>query len=128
MHQLESAEKSTDGSIRVLHPEAFLLTQWLEKGVFAALESRYLQSMIFAVFCKNPVTEDDTLLETYQFHVNYPTDDSHPLGLNGVPMTKETLKKQAVTFIRALVEFSSTLEALPDERWLTLKLTVSGGN
>lgn len=81
--------------------------------------------MIFAIFCKNKETNEDILLETYQFHVNYPINDNVPMGLNGVAMTKDTLKKQAVTFIRSLVEFSSTLEVLPDERWLTIKLTVS---
>lgn len=124
MHQLESAEKTDTGEIVVLHPEAFLLTQWLEKGVFDSLELGYLKSMTFAVFCKHPVTGEDRLLETYQFHVDYPTDSKASMGLNGTPMTKDTLKKQAVTFIRSLVEFSGTLDELPEERWLTLKLTV----
>lgn len=110
----------------------------MEKGVFSALESRYLKSLTFAVFCKHPETGKEMLLETYQFHVEYPkTDDGKgSILLNGAPLTKDTLKKQAVTFIRALVEFSATLDALPEDRWLTLKLTVrvagpltvSGGN
>ena len=102
------------------------MTQWLERGVFSALESKYLKSMTFAVYCKNPDGRgEDMLLETYQFQVNYPLDEKSPIGLNGVPMTRDNLKKQAVTFIRSLVEFSSTLDHLPDDRWLTLKLSVS---
>jgi len=124
VHQLESAEKTDKGDIVVLHPEAFLLTQWLEKGVFDSLELKYLKSMTFAVFCKSPTTGEDMLLETYQFHVDYPVDAKAPMILNNLPMTKDTLKKQAVTFIRSLVEFSGTLDELPEERWLTLKLTV----
>lgn len=80
--------------------------------------------MTFAIYSKNKETNEDMLLETYQFHIDYPTNEKIPMGLNGMPMTKDTLKKQAVTFIRSLVEFSSTLEILPDERWLTIKLTV----
>lgn len=34
------------------------------------------------------------------------------------------MKKQAVSFIRCLVEFTGTLDELPEDRWLTLKLTV----
>mmetsp|Transcript_17492 Transcript_17492/g.29320 ORF Transcript_17492/g.29320 Transcript_17492/m.29320 type:complete len:517 (-) Transcript_17492:166-1716(-) len=40
-----------------------------------------------------------------------------------MPMTKDTLKKQAVSFIRCLVEFSNTLEALPEERYLTMRVS-----
>ncbi len=68
-HQLESADRTNDGKIKILHPEAFLLTQWLELGVFDALETRYLKSMIFAVYCQNQITGKDQLLETYQFQV-----------------------------------------------------------
>jgi len=109
----------------VRHPEAFLLTQWLEKGVFEALELGYLKSMIFAVYCNDTVTKEDMLLETYQFQVELPKDGKSAIKVNGVPATRDSLKRQAVTFIRSLVEFSGTLESLPEDRWLTLKLAVS---
>eukprot|EP01036_Dinobryon_divergens_P054348 gene54348-72626_t len=120
VHQLECAEKTPDGEINIRYPEAFLLTQWLERGVFEALEKHYLKSLSFAVFVKHPKTGDETLLESYQFVVNYP--DGQSATLNGVPTTKDNLKKQAVTFIRCLVEFTNTLEELPEERWLSMKL------
>ena len=40
-------------------------------------------------------------------------------------MTRDNLKKQAVTFMRCLVEFAATLEELPTERWLTMRLKVT---
>ena len=36
--------------------------------------------------------------------------------------SKDSVKKQAAQFIRSLTEFSSTLDTLPSERWLTLQL------
>lgn len=93
--------------------------------MFEALELGYLKSMIFAVYCNDPKTKEDALLETYQFQVELPKDGKSVIKVNGVPATRDSLKRQAVTFIRALVEFSGTLESLPEDRWLTLKLVVS---
>jgi hypothetical protein len=89
--------------------------------VFDALEKKYLKSLTFAVYARMK-SQEDTLLETYQFIVEY--DSSGSALLNGVAMTRENLKKQAVTFIRCLVEFSGTLDVLPSERYLTMKLNV----
>ena len=108
--------------IVVRYKDAFLLSQWLERGVFEALEKKFLKSLTFAIYTKHPRTKKDFLLETYQFVVDYP-EGKNPT-LNGISMTRENLKKQAVTFIRCLVEFSSTLDELPEERWLTMKILV----
>lgn len=111
--------------IEVRNEEAFLLTQWLERGVFEAMEKGYLKSLSFGIFARDPRTNADTLLETYQFFVEYPASSNDPVMLNGQRVTREGLKQQAVIFLRSLIEFSATLEVLPQERWLTLKLTVS---
>ena len=79
--------------------------------------------MTFAVYATGKNGKEDMLLETYQFAVDYTPDKE--VKLNGMTMNRETLKKQAVTFIRCLIEFTSTLEELPDERFLSMKLTVS---
>jgi hypothetical protein len=102
--------------------DAFLLSQWLEKGVFDALEKAYLKSLTFAVYSKEKDQDDGILLETYQFLVEY--GDEKQIKLNGVTMNRENMKKQAVTFIRCLVEFTGTLDELPDDRYLTMKLAV----
>jgi meiosis-specific protein len=103
--------------------DAFLLSQWLEKGVFDALEKAYLKSLTFAVYAKEKEKDDGILLETYQFLVEY--GDEKQIKLNGVTMNRENMKKQAVTFIRCLVEFTGTLDELPDDRYLTMKLAVN---
>jgi meiosis-specific protein len=102
--------------------DAFLLSQWLEKGVFDALEKSFLKSLTFAVYAKSKIGGEDILLETYQFVVEY--SDDKQLKLNGVVMNRENMKKQAVTFIRCLVEFAGTLDELPADRHLTMKLAV----
>ncbi len=123
IHQLQAAKRDENGEIAVINSEAFLLTQWLEKGVFLALESEYLNSLTFAIFTKHPVTSEDLLLETYEFKVSYQADA--PAKINNVALvSRDTVKNQAAKFIRALTEFSGTLEVLPQERWITLQLKV----
>jgi hypothetical protein len=108
--------------VLVKHPDAFLLTQWLEQGVFDALAQKYLKTLTFAVYTTSNNSECDRLLETYTFAFDYP--EGKAPKVNGQAMNRDTMKLQAVAFIRALVEFSGTLDTLPTERWLTMKLTV----
>lgn len=124
IHQLQGAKRYDDGEVEVLHAEAFLLTQWLERGVFTALELEYLSAITFAIYTKHPkAKEEDLLFETYEFKVTYP-DSGAPM-LNEVSMiSKEAIKNQAAKFIRSLTEFAGTLDDLPNERWITLQLRV----
>ena len=125
IHQLQSAEYDEQGNLSVRNGDAFLLTQWLEKGVFAALTNEYLNTLTFSVFMKHPKTGKDLLLENYEFKITY-HNKSSPTTLNGVPLvSKEGIKTQASKFIRSLVEFTNTLDDLPAERWITLSLTVN---
>jgi hypothetical protein len=89
IYQLESAKINSDGNLEILNDGAFLLTQWLEKGVFQALENKYLKSMTFAI-----LDEEDNLSETYSFMIGYDKvgDNRLSLSLNGVVVTKENLK------------------------------------
>lgn len=99
-----------------------IIKRWLERGVFDALEQSFLKSMTFAVYATDKTGQEDILLETYQFCVEYTREKK--IKLNGLEMNRETLKKQAVTFIRCLIEFTSTLDELPEDRYLSMKLTV----
>jgi len=89
IYQLESARLGSDGQLTILNDDAFLLTQWLEKGVFDALQKRYLKSMTFAI-----LDEKDKLSETYTFQVGYTEDncENTSVTLNGCQITKDTLK------------------------------------
>ena len=69
------------------------------RGVFDALEQSYLKSLSFCIYKRNTapsslkkVTDDDILLECYNFGIQY-SDEA--LTMNGVPMTRDSLKKQA---------------------------------
>lgn len=89
IYQLESAKVDDDGKVIILNDDAFLLTQWLEKGVFDALQKKYLKSMTFAI-----LDENNNLSETYTFQVGYEeiNKEKVPSTLNGCQITKETLK------------------------------------
>lgn len=124
IHQLQGGHKDDSGTILVNNYEAFLLTQWLEKGVFSALESEYLSSLTFALYSKHPITKADILLETYEFKVSCPQNE--PAKINDVALlSKDSVKTQAALFIRSLTEFASTLDVVPSERWITLQLKVN---
>ena len=128
VHQLESVKLNEKGENEVVNTDAFLITQWLERGVFDALQKTFLKQMIFAIMIPRDekLAYDDnnsSLLETYTFNISYSDVNGKILpSLNGVPATKENLKKQAISFIRNLTSFIGSLELIPSERILTLKL------
>jgi hypothetical protein len=127
IHQLQGASKNlSTGEVVIYHPEAFLVTQWLEKGVFAALENEYLAAMTFAIFGKHPHTGCDRLLESYEFKISYEDEQrTCKFKINDIEIqSKETVKAQAAQFIRSLTEFVATLDTIPQERWITIQLKV----
>jgi hypothetical protein len=124
INQLQGARKESNGEVTVTHHEAFLVTQWLERGVFAAVEKEFLHSMTFAIFKKHPTQQTDLLLETYEFKISYRSANGGP-QLNDVNIgSKDAVKGQAAKLIRSLTEFTSTLDELPEERWITIELKV----
>lgn len=124
IRQLDCAHKDEDGQVHVRNGEAFQLTQWLERGVFQALENEYLHGLTFALCSKHPVTGEDMLLEKYDFKVTYIGDD-HRATINGASLdSKSELKAQAKKFLRSLIAFVETLDDLPQDRWITMMLKV----
>jgi hypothetical protein len=71
MMHLESAEIDNEGQILVRNLEAFRLTQWLERGVFDALDKEYLKSIKFAIQTKHPITDELITVEAYEFAISY---------------------------------------------------------
>lgn len=125
IHQLQGAQEESDGEISVTNENAFLLTQWLEQGVFEALQEQYLNTMTFSIYCAHPITGKDLLIENYEFKVSY-AEGEEPARINNVELTsKDAVKNQAIKFIRSLTQFTQTLDKLPADRWITLSLTVS---
>ena len=122
IHQLDSASQQPDGTIVVHNNEAFMLTQWLERGVFKALEEQFLHALTFAVCARHPLTGDDLVLEKYEFKLTYMSEGGGAT-LNGEKLdSKDDLKQQAKKFLRTLISFTSTLDTLPADRWLTMMI------
>jgi len=72
---------------------------------------------------QHPTTKQDLLLEAYEFKFSYL--DGKPLLINGVAVqSKDDIKTQAGKFIRNLVTFSSSLDDLPYENWITIEIKV----
>ena len=126
IYTLEPASESSTGEVIVKNQDAFNVTQWLEQGVFKALEDQYLEQLTFAIFSSHPVTGEDQLIETYDFKCTYPglSADGKVTKpkMNNQCLDKQALKTQANKFVRSLIEFSSTLEDVPEDRWITLEL------
>lgn len=126
IYTLEPASESGNKEILVKNQDAFNVTQWLERGVFRALEDQYLEQLTFAIFSSHPVTGADQLIETYDFKCTYPSLGSDGRvskpKMNNQSLDKSALKTQANKFVRSLIEFSSTLEEIPENRWITLEL------
>ena len=123
IHQLDSATQQPDGTIVVHNNEAFMLTQWLERGVFRALEEQFLHALTFAVCASHPHTGEDIVLEKYEFKLTYMSSDGKGPTFNGAPLdSKDDLKAQAKKFLRTLISFTSTLDTLPADRWLTMMI------
>lgn len=124
IHQLDSAVQNKDGELIIRNAEAFSLTQWLERGVFKALEQEFLSGLTFALCTKQPITGEDILLEKYEFRVNYAGEDKCA-SINGHNLdSKSDLKSQAKKFLRSLIAFVETLDDLPEDRWITMMLKV----
>ena len=124
IHQLDSAVQDENGQIKVRNGEAFQLTQWLERGVFQALEKEFLHGLTFALCSKHPITGEDILLEKYDFKISYSSNDKRA-SINGAPLdSKNDLKSQAKKFLRSLIAFVETLDDLPQDRWITMMLKV----
>lgn len=125
IHQLDSAVQDENGEIKVRNGEAFQLTQWLERGVFQALEKEFLHGLTFALCSKHPVSGEDILLEKYDFKITYSGDDKRA-SINGAALdSKNDLKSQAKKFLRSLIAFVETLDDLPQDRWITMMLKVN---
>lgn len=126
IHQMKSAVPDpVTKELIILNEDAFLLTQWLERGVFSALNKEYLRCMTFTIFTKHPIYSTDLPLESYEFKISYGRESSTYATINGAPLkNKDDLKSQASKFVRSLVEFTGTLQDLPDDRWITITLSV----
>ncbi|KAG9125602.1 DNA binding protein [Ceratobasidium sp. 392] len=125
--------------------EANQILDYLEKGIFDALEKQYLKSFVFAIYLDQK--DPKNLVEAYTFNVSY-----HEIGgtgirapvldleasmsrldvsqndtlvaavKNGRPPTLGDVKRGVRNLIRQIVATSQSLETLPDRRYATFKI------
>ena len=115
---------------RKSNPEVSALCDWMEQGVFDAIEKKYLKALVFSIFSEfnNPAS----LIESYTFKFTYPKDGTINMGLvakakgnkaKELPyMTREEIQQAWCTMIRTLIAISNTLPPLPTERHLAMRL------
>ncbi|PSC71156.1 homologous pairing [Micractinium conductrix] len=117
-------------------PESERLVQWVEGGVAHALERRYLRKVFFG-FSRDAGGKD--LLEEYVFSFSYDEEGNVYMAAGGsrggkefstkdpMPKTRgptlSAVKYQVCRLMRMLVELTQTLEQVPEERYLFIKLT-----
>ncbi|GMN49238.1 hypothetical protein TIFTF001_018396 [Ficus carica] len=127
-----------DMKIKKLMPmdaESRRLIDWMEKGVYDALQRKYLKTLLFCV-CK---AVDGPMIEEYAFSFNYSGSDSQEVSMN---INRSGSKKQGGTFkcssteeitpnqmrssackmVRTLVQLMRTLDKMPEERTILMKL------
>ncbi|OHT11335.1 HORMA domain containing protein [Tritrichomonas foetus] len=112
------------------NPEIAAMTEWMENGVFDAIEKHYLKALVFSIFSEfnNP----SSLLESYTFKFSYPEDGNISMGMIATAkgqsskelsyMTREQIQQAWCTLIRTLITLSHTLPPLPQERHVAMRL------
>lgn len=109
--------------------EVKLYTDWLEKGVFDALQKKYLEVVLLEIYDGSDSTK---LLECFSFGVSY-TDEGASFSLGGgtgkgetsKPIdveAKEEIKTSTSAVIRTLIELCAKLQPLPDNRIISMKV------
>ena len=85
-----------------------------------ALEKKYLRTIVFGIYDSG--SGPKKLLECYTFKVSYPSLNEIEVSMNGDRLTPDSIRGQAIMMVRTLVTMCSTLDPLPQDRFLTMKL------
>lgn len=88
-------------------------------------DDRYLRRMEFIVVSP----ELNLPREAYSFELDYPDNENdHDMTFSGTKVTTvESTKGQLVKLIRSLIQFSNTLEEVPNERIINMKVSAATG-
>ncbi|KAG7589222.1 Winged helix DNA-binding domain superfamily [Arabidopsis suecica] len=125
-----------DMKIKKLMPmdaESRRLIDWMEKGVYDALQRKYLKTLMFCI-CE---TVDGPMIEEYAFSFSYSDSDSQDVMMNinrtgnkknggtfnsTADITPNQMRSSACKMVRTLVQLMRTLDKMPDERTIVMKL------
>ncbi|CAA0822654.1 DNA-binding HORMA family protein [Striga hermonthica] len=126
-----------DMKIKKLMPmdaESRRLIDWMEKGVYDALQKKYLKTLLFCV-CE---AVDGSMIEEYTFSFSYSSADSQEVSMNinrsgtkkggkfthnsVTEITPTQMRSSACKMVRTLIQLMRTLDKMPDERTVLMKL------
>ncbi|KAF7363938.1 DNA-binding protein [Mycena sanguinolenta] len=127
--------------------EADRILNYLEYGIFDALQKQYLRSFIFAIYLDEK--DPNNIVEAYTFNFHYHTipgtdtvipvmslgDDLDKMTLSdaakdpvgqaakkGKAPTLKDVKKRVKTVLKALIQSTTQMDVLPKRRFATFKL------
>ncbi|AMD20111.1 HCL040Cp [Eremothecium sinecaudum] len=108
--------------VRGKSDEADMFLDWLEKGVFTAIKMRYLKAISLGIFTDKSAPQD--LLESYIFSFDYPTSSTVNLHINEHDEAISLLdsRKMMQQLMRRFIIITQSLDPLPRERYLTMRL------
>ncbi|KAF8378004.1 hypothetical protein HHK36_029337 [Tetracentron sinense] len=115
--------------------ESRRMIDWMEKGVYDALQKKYLKTLLFCV-CE---AIEGPMIEEYAFSFSYSTSDSPEVSMNinrtgnkrqgamfksnaTTDITPNQMKSSACKMVRTLVQLMRTLDRMPEERTIVMKL------
>ncbi|PKA47441.1 hypothetical protein AXF42_Ash020170 [Apostasia shenzhenica] len=110
-----------------LDTESRRLIDWMEKGVYEALQKKYLKTLLFCI-CEQV---DGPMIEEYAFSFTYANANSEEVSMNvsrignkknGVTVkanntnvTPDQMRRSACKMVRTLVQLMRTLDRMPTE-------------
>ncbi|KAH9086808.1 hypothetical protein Ae201684P_000226 [Aphanomyces euteiches] len=116
-----------EGSRDPVMRDAYCVTQWLEAGMFEAMDKKYLAQSVFCIYAVGKNKTPENLLESYTYKFKNSSEGSQLstsfTGTHPVDSRPENVKSQAIQMIRNLVSITNTLEPLPKNRFVTMKMT-----
>ncbi|KAL9665626.1 hypothetical protein QQ045_021047 [Rhodiola kirilowii] len=114
--------------------ESRRLIDWMEKGVYDALQKKYLKTLLFCI-CE---TVEGPMMEEYAFSFSYSNNDSQEVSMDinrtgdkkggsfkynsMIDVTPNQMRSSACKMIRTLVQLVRTLDRMPEERTILMKL------
>ncbi|KAF3433073.1 hypothetical protein FNV43_RR24175 [Rhamnella rubrinervis] len=115
--------------------ESRRLIDWMEKGVYDALQKKYLKTLLFCV-CE---AVNGPMIEEYAFSFSYSNSDSQEVSMNinrtgnkrqggtfkcnsTSEVTPNQMRSSACKMVRTLVQLMRTLDRMPEERTILMKL------
>ncbi|KAI3987757.1 hypothetical protein MKX01_028491 [Papaver californicum] len=115
--------------------ESRRLIDWMEKGVYDALQKKYLKTLLFCI----SEAIDGPMIEEYAFSFSYSNSDSEDVMMNisrtgnkkqgatfksngNTDITPNQMRSSACKMVRTLVQLMRTLDRMPEERTILMKL------